>query len=614
MAQTTGFDPGEVATKLDYVKTLYGERDTWFEQADNIFKLDHSAAFKFGDVTSDDDLRHNISTPVRQVRHILGMLLGNPLVISVFPYKDTKAARAMAGEIERFLYGVLQDSERRFGAVLARAYANALVRGWASWFIGWDVEREGSKEDLGNPIVWKPVDPMYLYYEPGGVKERFQSVMYSFQRRRVDVEREWDTVLKPASENPHDASSDKVEYTDYWWYDHSGAEWEIWHAVLSGTQVLKDATKMTPYYDRLPYITWFCQPGPYTGPEDWGRGTLYDLREVIKTRERVVDRLLHRLALAADGVVNIVQAQPQADDIGDWQYEKVSGTINYVPRGWEPRTMPLEPVPPEAMAILQELNAEETQIGLSGPPMGVLPGGNVELPGVTFHGLSDAATQWLATDTDSLATTLQSAFELVMNLCVEYAQSSPVSVIARVPGSTSKKAVRASLSGKDMEGYYVDVSIDTATDADRVRRQTLGLQLLNLKPEDRPLAKREIAERYFDNQDYERTKRYQLDELVESLPVIQQALAKEAAQAEGLPINLLEQPSQPNPSPSPQMEQAAPPGAGLPPALNSPQGIAGSPPPMPTVPMPGAMPGGPMQGNVPVGVGMPPVMPPGTGM
>lgn len=612
---STGFSVAEVTGKLDFLKSLHSTRDTWFDQADAIFKLDHSTAFGFGPIVSDDDLRHNISTPVRRVRQVLGMLVGNGLRISAYPMRDNRTNRQKAGDIERFLYGVLQDSERRHGAVLTRTFTNGLVRGWGSWFVGWDVNREKSKQDLGNPIVWKPIDPKFLFYEPGGVPERFQSVMYSFNRRRADVEREWDTVITAASSGPHDSSKEEVEYTDYWWYEHAGAEWEVWHAVLSAGQVLKDATKMSPYYDRLPYITWFCQPGPYAGPEDWGRGALYDLREVIKTRERVMDRLLHRLALAADGVVNIVQTQAQAEDIGDWQYEKTSGTVNYLPRGWEPRSLPIEPIPPEAAAILNELHSEELVTGLSGPPSGAPPGASTNLPGVTYHAMTDAASQWLATDTQSLATALQSCFQLVSNLCLNYATGSTVSVFAKKPGPSAKGPAPVSLKGDDFEGFYIDVDIDTSTDSDRIRRQTLGMQLLNLPPEARPFAVREIAERHFDNEDYERTKRFKLDELVESMPAIQEALAREAAAAEGLPIEYLgpqqpPPPSNPQTPPSPPQGQAGSPVAGLPPTIATPQMMAGSPAAMPAVPMPAPQPNaGPEMQPGPVPLGALPILP-----
>lgn len=582
------FDIGQALDKLSYLKSIYSTRDDDFDQRDAIVELDHDAAFGWDSPTGPDDIRIASAMPLKMVRHIVGLFLQNPLRPIATPHKPGKKANEVGGKLERFLLGCLQENEERHGPVMAVGVTNASVRGWGSWRVTWDVDKETTEEAVKEheilPIEWVAVDPRYLYYERGGKYERFNSVMYAIERRRADVEREWGVDLG-GGEDPHDNSTSVVQYVDYWWWEGD----KIHNAIFADETVLKPATEM-PGYRRLPYVTWFTQPFHTSNPEDLGTGHLHAIRETIKNWDRAASRMMLRLTRAADNMYIIQQTKDEAQDIAaDWELEVESGKVKSIPAGWSLQPLMNAGPSPEAQAMLQLFQQEMQQVGLPALSMGNLPGGDTDMSGVTFHGVEDAASTWLSTDVESFAKTMAQIYDLIIGLCDYYSPDRDVIVATKTPGTKLPTVEMVGITGSEMQGYRIDVVIDTETAAEKMRKQQLGMQLLQMPPEARPFDLRTIQEKYFDIEDPEAVEQAKLVEYVLSQPEMRQYLATLAARQFGLP----EPPPEPPPSspggPGMPMPQGMPglPGQqmaqpGMPPnTLISPQGMGGSPPPMP---------------------------------
>jgi hypothetical protein len=366
--------------------------------------------------------------------------------------------------------------------------------------------------------------------------------------------------------------------------------------------VLKPATEM-PGYRRLPYVTWFTQPFHTSNPEDLGTGHLHAIRETIKNWDRAASRMMLRLTRAADNMYIIQQTNDEAQDIAaDWELEVESGKVKSIPAGWSLQPLMNAGPSPEAQAMLQLFQQEMQQVGLPALAMGSLPKGDTDMSGVTFHGIEDAAATWLAMDVESFAKTMAQIYDLIIGLCDYYSPDRDVIVATKTPGTKLPTVEMVGITGSEMQGYRIDVVIDTETAAEKMRKQQLGMQLLQMPPEARPFDLRTIQEKYFDIEDPEEVEQAKLVEYVLSQPEMRQYLATLAARQFGLP----EPPPEPPPSspggpgmPPPQgmpglpgqqmMPQGAP---GMPPnTLMPPQMMGGSPPPMPTPgPMPRRMP------------------------
>lgn len=614
--------------KLSYLKSIFRQRDTDFDQRDAIVELDHDKAFGWASPISNDDIRIATALPLKLTRHITGLFTQNQPRPLATPKKPSKRGNELSGQLERFLLGVGQENELRFGPVKLLGVENGGVRGWGSWRVTWNVDRQDGGNDLDVPIEWVPVDPRYLYYETGGLHERFNSCMYAIQRRRADVEREWGVNLG-GGENPHDNTSDEVTYVDYWWWDGD----LIYNAIWADETVLKPAAEM-PGYRWLPYITWFTQPFHLNDPEYWGTGWVHSIRETIKNWDRAASRQMLRLTRAADNMYIIQQTSPEAQDVPpDWELTVESGRIKAVPAGWQIQPLQNAGPSPEANTMLQIFQEEIQAVGMPSMAMGDMPGSDTRMSGVTFHGVADAASTWLAIDVDSYARTLARIYDLIIGLCLYYSEDEKVVVACKTPGAKLPTVEMIGMSGKDMQGFRIDVVVDTETAADKMRKQQMGMQLLGM--EDKcPFSRRTIQEKYFDIEDPEREEQAILVEYVERQDEMRQYLATLAARQYGLPEPKQPAPPQQPPTGAPQgmppeimqaMMQSGgmPPGApggmpgqmamgpggmpgqptgmptGVPTNLMSPQAMGGSPGPMPT---PGMMP----PGRAP----MPP-MPPG---
>ncbi len=585
----------DAKSKLTYLKGLYSTRDGEFQQRDDMYTLDHDAAWGWDAPTERSDVRVISSRATRLVKHVKGLYLSHTPRIIASPLKPSKQRERIAGELERFLLGVLQTNEERFGSVFAKAVEMAGIRGWGSWFVAWDVDREDDEgDDLGCPIVWRAIDPEYLYYESGGVKERFASVMYAITRRRADVEREWNRKVDNSSGDAkggpapqHDATDDTVEYVDYWWWGRKGRKWCVYNAIWAGNTVLKRPSDM-PNYTRLPYLTWFTQPAPFSEPEYWGTGWAWDLRESLKLWERAANREMRRLTFAADNQYVLEAKDNTADSIGEgWELTLEPGSIQSIPRGWAIKPLVTVGPSPEAERMLAMAEAEMDAV-LPKVSQGTLPGGDTDMSGVTFHGVAEAAAMWLAPDTESLVQVLRSCCELILDLCQGYAGDKSVSVVSKIPGVRVPTIERTSLKGSEMAGYRIDVSIDTDTPADDMRLMQIGMQMLGAEQSSRPFSMRTIQERFFKVDDPDRENDERLVEYLENQPQMLEYLAALAADRYGLPKP---PPATPAQMPSP------PPGSG---GVPSPGG-------MPPSPM-GAMPG--QQAMQPGGMmGMPQVPP-----
>lgn len=588
------FSIGVALDKLSYLKSIHSTRNKDFDQRDAIVELDHDSAFGWGAPTTPDDIRIASAQPLKMVKHLTGLFTQNPLRPIATPYKPTKKALEISGQLEKFLLGVLQENEERHGPVLATGVSNGGTRGWGSWRITWNRDLEGGKDDDEHsilPLEWVPVDPSCLYYEKGGRYERFNSCMYAIYRRRADVEREWNTDLG-GGENPHDNSSSEVQYVDYWWWDGD----TIYNAIFADQTVLKPATAM-PGYRRLPYITWFTQPFHTNDPEDWGTGWLHGIRDSIKNWDRAANRQMLRLTRSADNMYVIQQVQDDAQEIDpDWELTVESGKIKAMPKGWHIQPLVNAGPSPEASAMMQVFQQEMQAAGLPGLSMGTLPRGDTDMSGVTFHGIQDAAATWLATDVESFAKTMARIYDLIIGLCSYYSEDRVVVVATRTPGVKLPNVEMVGLTGAKMQGFRLDVVVDTETAAEKMRKQQMGMQLLAMPPEARPFDLRTIQEKYFDIEDPEAIEQAKLVEYVMSQPEMRQYLATLAARKFQLP-----EPSPPAPSTPPGTQgQAPPPGPGLPGqqmvppggppipnTLISPQDMGGSPPPMP---IPGRLP------------------------
>ena len=580
MADSTDLDRWQA--KLSYLTSLYGQRNADFTERDAIFELDHDTAFGWSKPEAPDDIRVVTAKPLKVVRHLVGLVTQNPFRVYATPRKDTKALKDRGDRLEKLLIGVLQQNQQRFGPVVVTGLTSGVVRGWGSWRVRWnqDLAKEADEDEEYAPMAveWEAIDSRYVFYEPGGREERFQSVMYSITRRRVDVEREWDTsiVVHDESHNdPHDASVEDVVLTDYWWWEKG----KVHNAVWCDYTVLKKDTTM-PGYRGLPYVTWLVQPGYKSEPEHWATGTLHVMRKAVMNYDRAASRQMRTLTYEGDAMYLLEAADKEVQGLPEGYSMTIeAGTIETVPVGWKVNVLPRPPASQTAAMLMQVFSGEIDQLSVPPQSMGVLPEGDTDMSGVALHGVQDAGIAWMATDIDSLKRAFVNMFDLIIGLCGYYSPDKAIQVACATPGLQHDRVEYVDLTGEEMQDFTLVIDVDTDTAADKMRAAQLGLQILRQWQQDplsAPYDKRTIQERYFDVQDVEKVERNLMAEafLAQNPSVREYAMAK-AAKAAGIP----EPPPEPISSPPP---------------VGQGQGIAGTPAPVPSGGMqrpPGMMPG-----------------------
>ena len=596
----------EARDKLTYLQAIYRKRNVDFTQRDNIYALEHDDAFGWVAPKEPSDIRINTAEPIKLVRHIAGLFMANPLRIAATPKKRSKKRDEVSGKLEKLLLAFVQANEARYGQVLLRTILNAGIRGWGSSRVVWNTDREEEDEEgyeVGCPIEWQWVDPMYLYYEPGGLRERFASCMYSEPKRRVDVEREWGKKLttsegeRKKQASVHDDTSDTVYLTDYWWWQKT----EIWHAVWAQETVLKKPTAM-PAYSRLPYMTWFTQPIHHETPRYYGTGWIHAIREDIKHYDQSLNRMMKSLTFAADNMYYLEPVGEATEPLAEpYEMPLKPGTITNVPHGYRIKPVVAATSLREAQTLASVFKGEMESVGLPSVATASLPGSTPnDMAGVTMQGLMDAATVWLQSDVESFSVVMANAFELMVSLASYHSKDKKLSGVLSSPGRRKPTVEYVDLKGSEMAGYRLDVMVDTQTAADKMRKQQMGLQLAGMEPARCPVSVRTIQERYFDLDDPDGETDQKLVEYVENRAEVLEYLAELAADHYDLPEPPPPTPPQPVGLPAVGAPPAMPmmpgqagmpsgPMQGPPPGMISPQAMGGSPPPMP---MPPGMPPG----------------------
>jgi hypothetical protein len=605
------FDTEAAIAKLAYLRGVFSRRGDQFRERDLIYEMQHEDAFWAEQHKKPgDDLRDRIlmtSLPVKAVNTIVGMFTQNPLRFVVQPdsRRPTQVQLERTGQVEAFLGGVWQENEARYRNIRSRHVKSGSVRGWGTYRVIWNPDRETDAEDdgarCGTPIELEPVDSSCLFAESGGVVEDWQSVMYATLRRRVEVEREWGVHLTEPGENgtavrgPHDDSLDSVTVVDYWWWQRGPFKyhgkkrtgWHLWQAVFTTDgDVLKKATAM-PGYSRIPYIPWLTQVGYRSEPEFWGQGHLEAAKHAIANADRGISRWYRMLTYSAEGGGWLQQVKDDAEDwSGDSAVMMEPGVWRSLPRGWNAVPASQNFAHQLAQALVELFLREAQEILLPQIATGHLPAGGSDMAGVTLQGIIDQAATFLAPDVESYATCISHVCTLMLDLCAYYSPDSAL-VVKHTRGRGKRlQATHVSLKGTDLAGFSVDVAVDTENQADKMRKAQLGLQFSRAPEGQKVLSLRTIREDLCDVEDPDRED-YLID-LEEVWHSEQMKAYRLALAAEHLGM--------PRPAPEAAAPVATPNAGAVPPGVQPPT-PAGLPPGM----LPGQMgmqPSGPMVGGM----------------
>jgi len=285
------------------------------------------------------------------------------------------------------------------------------------------------------------------------------------------------------------------------------------------------------------------------------------------------------------------------------------GAWKALPRGWSAQPAVQSFATTLAEKLYETFHKEMQDIMLPLAATGHLPEGGTDFAGVTLQGIIDQAATWVAPDVTSYANCIADACSLVLDLCAFHSPDETLLVShSRGTGRTLKVGYTG-LKGDDLQGFRVDISIDTENKADKMRDKQLAMQMAGAQPGNKLMSMRSIRTELggIDDPDQEE---YLLDmEEVwnsEQMKAYRLALAAEhlgmprpqEAAPVATPSNL---PQGPAPSAPPQMGQGAP--QQMPPGL--PQGM----PQRPQQGVPQMMPGQRMMqpGGAPVMPGQAPM-------
>ncbi len=229
--------PLDLEDARKYISTLendlaarFKERNRLVDRQRDAYFLDH---FKNRSKKAGETFI-TVNKPTNIVNLGVGILSSNPMRIRAYRVIQSPEDQKTASMVEKYLRATLYiNNERQETDIELNTLTDQLSTGWACLRSTWDADAQvvrenemdpmdaGSFEDF--PVVLELIPIKNVYWEEGGPRGRYRSIIYTCDKTAQEVEDEWNVKL----EKVRDKRNSKVKYIDYWGWTKVEPEPEV---------------------------------------------------------------------------------------------------------------------------------------------------------------------------------------------------------------------------------------------------------------------------------------------------------------------------------------------------------------------------------------------------
>jgi len=440
------------------------------------------------DLSPEDPVRFtDLADTVVMARNIL---MNAGFRVSVDLPGDMLADRRKASAVADFVMKVLDAVQARSGAHVINSFVDGMLKfGLGAMYVWYDdtVSSLPMPTDFvcNPPIRIVSVDPRNVYVVPGGPVGRFSYVVYRADetlehalRTAIAIDGGDDGFAVEQLKECYGAqiARDELEgfkqpLTDYWGWHYVDGRWVVVNAVMYGEALLRPFTVMEGYT----HLPWIVAPAQETEA-----ARLEDRYLPITFHGRVPVRRAERIQARMDLILDKIASMP-----------------------FVLRTSLESPTPPEINAGEEFIVTLEPGQDFSAPPYGTLPrdlwprlqaeqaraerallpsalfGISTQTSGYSLEQLQEGGRMRLQEPRLNLEFAMEQLVYVILGLI---AHNHPDEVVYAAREERSYEPFR--LTGKDLEGWVVDVKWDASLPGDELRRvalaqQTVGGRLLS---------------------------------------------------------------------------------------------------------------------------------------
>ncbi len=437
---------------------------------------------------------------------------------------DVLEDRLKAALVSDFLHKLLDNIHARAGYNVVNKFVDSMLKfGVGAMYVWYDSTVDAlplPSDFISNPpIRVTHVDPRRVYLMPGGPVGRFSYVVYRSEETLEyalrmalafddgDPEGPAVTAIKKEYGPLTDDRLDRDRYplTDYWGWHLVDGRWVVVNAVSYGRVILRPFTVMEGYV----HLPWVIAPAQDTEAENLADRFIpitFHGRVPVRRAERIQARMDHILDKIASMpfVLRLSPESPNPPEISGGEDHIVTLEPGQDFQSPNYGTLPRD--------LWPRLQAEQVRIEKALLPSALF-GISGQASGYSFEQLQEGGRMRLQEVRLNLEFAMEQLFYVILGLT---AHNHADEVVYR-----AEKSERATLYGRDLEGWVVDVTWDASLPGDELRKVALAQQTVGGK-----LLSRETAlRRYLGVNAAEEIERIVAEEALVSNPQISQAYA-----------------------------------------------------------------------------------------
>lgn len=507
-----------------------------------------------------------LNDPMNIVDLAVSILTSNDMRFRAYRLDESQESEQEATQVEKFLRGCFYINNERAETDLQHSITfDMLLKSGVAvrsiWEPSYSFREEQDENMLPDrefdelPIILDVIPLKNVYYKAGGHRGRWQYVIYTDRRSVADILEEWPKVKFDDYIGKANLEETIIDYIDYWGWEDG----KIVNAILAENTWVVEPREMEGYTE-LPYTIFLGKPTTSEKTEEFGLSILSASEHMIKDMETLLERR-RRIVNTYTAMPAVVTLKPGKEKP---KIDPVLGTV-FLDEG-ESMSFPVWPgSPPDVKEDLAYVQGKVQE----GSFPSVAYGDNVGNSGYANSLAAEAGRTRLSQFQRSLELGYTILSRKIISLAQFFARDVKLPVYGRYRG----EPFSLQISGAQMAGFRVDVSLRPKFPQDDMRKTTQAIQLKSSKL----VSDRSIWEQYLDWVEHpdDEVKRMLVESAMND-PTIKQAFLNKALEDWGIEKP---QPQQPNPNPMQRAPQTfaqntqAQAVAGMPPMMPSPPGL-----------------------------------------
>jgi len=317
------------------------------------------------------------------------------------------------------------------------------------------------------PIVIESVAPENVFVRQGGPRGCLY-LFYAAKRTMEDVVAEFGLGVLPKDSRFRamtwdEMADEEVDFIEYWGWSPAG---KLMTATMADNEFLLGfEEREAEGYDRIPYVGFYCFRTPMKQPHLAFRGLLDASQDLVHTQEKLLSSMMHALKMFSTMPLLAVEGSGAPIVV-----DSTLGNVVHLGPGQDVRFPQWPGSPPDIMRLL---NITEDKIQESGFPAVAFGRGQSGTSGYAIGQYNEGARARLNLPRSNTELALTELSHLIIGLAENFAPD----VAIPVWGRDRNKTYYTALTGRDMQGHVINVSIEENLPADQLRNATIGAQL-----------------------------------------------------------------------------------------------------------------------------------------